>query len=59
MRIYCHKKYNECIFNPRLYFDQNLAKQMAGFAGWNATTAITSIVSQYGLGIVLNHFSVL
>lgn len=56
MRIYCHKKYNECIFNPRLYFDRDLAKQMAGFAGWNATTAITSIASQYGLGIVLNHF---
>lgn len=56
MRVYCHRKYDECVFNPRLYFDWKLSKQMAEFAGWNATTAITSMVSQYGLGIVLNHF---
>lgn len=56
MRIYCHRKYEECKFNPRKYFDWKLSKQMATFAGWNATTAISSIGSQYGLGIVLNHF---
>lgn len=56
MRIYCHRKYDECIFNPRQYFDRTLSKQMVSFAGWNATTAITSMASQYGLGIVLNHF---
>lgn len=56
MRVYCHRKYEECKFNPRLYFDRSVIKQMASFAGWNATSAITSIVSQYGLGIVLNHF---
>lgn len=56
MRAYCHHKYDECKFNPRLYFDQRMIKQMASFAGWNATSAITSIASQYGLGIVLNHF---
>ena len=56
MRVYCHRKYEECKFNPRLFYDRSVIKQMAGFAGWNATSAITSIASQYGLGIVLNHF---
>ena len=31
-------------------------KEMTGFAGWNSMSSITAIGSQYGLGIVLNHF---
>lgn len=31
-------------------------KEMTGFAGWNFLTSTSAIVSQYGLGLVLNHF---
>lgn len=56
MRIYCHRKYAECVLSPRRYFDRSLMKEMTGFAGWNSMSSITAIGSQYGLGIVLNHF---
>ena len=56
MRVYCHHKYEECKLNPKKYFDKQICKQMAAFAGWNATSTTTSLVSQYGLGVVLNHF---
>lgn len=56
MRIYCHQNYAECQLNFRKYFDKRISLQMTTFAGWNATSSISTIVSQYGLGIVLNHF---
>jgi O-antigen/teichoic acid export membrane protein len=56
MRVYCHKKYEECVFRPRKYYDKVLMKEMSGFAGWNFMTASSSMIGQYGLGLVLNHF---
>jgi O-antigen/teichoic acid export membrane protein len=56
MRVYCHRKYEECVFKPRKYYDKALMKEMSGFAGWNFLTASSSMIGQYGLGIVLNHF---
>jgi O-antigen/teichoic acid export membrane protein len=56
MRVYCHRKYEECVFKPRRYYDKVLMKEMSGFAGWNFLTASSSMIGQYGLGIVLNHF---
>jgi Na+-driven multidrug efflux pump len=56
MRIYCHRKYEECMFKPRRYYDKTLMKEMMGFAGWNFLSAASSLSGQYGLGIVLNHF---
>jgi O-antigen/teichoic acid export membrane protein len=56
MRAYCHKKYEECMFKPKTYYDKALMKEMTGFAGWNFLTSSSSMVGQYGLGIVLNHF---
>lgn len=56
MRIYCHRHYAECIIAPRRYFDRRLAREMTGFAGWNMLSSVTAIGTQYGLGIVLNHF---
>ena len=56
MKVYCHRHYEECIICPRKYWDKGLMMEMASFAGWNFITSFTSIVSQYGLGIVLNHF---
>jgi O-antigen/teichoic acid export membrane protein len=56
MRAYCHKKYEECVFKPKTYYDKALMKEMTGFAGWNFIGTSSSMVGQYGLGIVLNHF---
>ena len=56
MRVYCHKHYVECVVAPRRYWDKGLMKEMTSFAGWNFTTSISNIATQYGLSIVLNHF---
>jgi Na+-driven multidrug efflux pump len=56
MRVYCHRKYEECVFKPKRYYDKTLMKEMMGFAGWNFLSAASSLSGQYGLGIVLNHF---
>jgi O-antigen/teichoic acid export membrane protein len=56
MRVYCKRNYEECVFKPRTYYNKALMQEMTGFAGWNFLTAFSSVVGQYGLGIVLNHF---
>lgn len=56
MRVYCHKKYDECIISIRKYYDKKIMKDMTAFAGWNFLTIASSMLSQYGMGIVLNHF---
>lgn len=56
MRVYCHRKYVECTFSPRRYYDKKLMREMTGFAGWNLLAASSGIVTQYGLSIVLNSF---
>lgn len=56
MRIYCHKYYSECIIAPRLYWNKGIMKEMTLFASWNFMGAVSGIVSQYGLSIILNHF---
>lgn len=56
MRIYCKRNYNECHFNYSLYFRKDIMKEMTSFAGWNFLSSFSSIVGNYGNGIVLNHF---
>jgi O-antigen/teichoic acid export membrane protein len=56
MRVYCHKHYTECVFAPRKYWDRQLMKELTEFAGWNLMGATSSMISQYGLSIVLNNF---
>lgn len=56
MQTYCHHKYTECAFTPRKYFSPSLMKSMTAFAGWNLIGVTSSMISQYGLGIVLNNF---
>lgn len=55
-RIYCRRNFSECLFNPRRYWDKKVAKEMLSFAFWVLCSSITSMVSFYGSGIVLNHF---
>ena len=56
MRVYCHKHYEECVIAPRQYWNKGLMKEMTSFAGWNFIGSLMSIISNYGMGIVLNHF---
>lgn len=56
MRIYCHQKYEECHVSFTRYINKDLMKEMTGFAGWNFLTSVSSVFTQYGLGLVLNHF---
>lgn len=56
MRIYCHRHYEECIIAPRIYWKKDLMKEMGSFAGWDFIVSISSILSNYGNGIILNHF---
>lgn len=54
-RIYCHLKYKEVVFAPGKYYKKNIMKEMTGFAGWIFLNSATSIIGNYGLGIVLNN----
>ena len=56
MRIYCHKKYEECVIAPWKFWDGSLLKEMTSFAGWNFLGVASSMFSQYGQGLVLNYF---
>jgi O-antigen/teichoic acid export membrane protein len=56
MRVYCHRKYEECVFKPGRYWDKALMKEMSGFAGWNFIKTFCSMIVNYGQGIVLNIF---
>ncbi|ORL43740.1 MATE family efflux transporter [Zunongwangia atlantica] len=56
MRIYCHKKYSECVLAPKKYWEPILMKEMTSFAGWNLFGTASGMISQYGIGIVLNTF---
>ncbi len=56
MQIYCHRKYEECIIAPKKYFEKALMQEMTSFAGWSFLYSASSIITQYGLGIVLNNF---
>lgn len=54
MRIYCHRNYDECIISPKKYWIKGLMKEMTSFAGWNLLSTSTAMITNYGLGIVLN-----
>lgn len=56
MRYYCHKNYEECLFNPKIYYSPTVAKEMTSFAGWNFLAATTSLVGNSGMSLVLNSF---
>lgn len=56
MKIYCHRKYEECFIGFKKYWSIGLVKEIASFSGWNFLTAISSLASYYGTGLVMNHF---
>jgi len=56
MRVYSHKKYEECQINFKRYYDKPLMMEMTHFAGWNFLGSASSILAGYGSAIILNHF---
>jgi len=56
MRVYCHRKYAECVLAPREYMDKRLMREMSGFAGWGLLTSATTMITMQGAAIVLNVF---
>ena len=55
-RIYCHRKYQECEIDFKKHFSKSTFKEMASFAGWSFMGASSSMIANYGQGIVLNVF---
>ena len=56
MYVYCHRHYQECVLALTKYYSRSIILDMSRFAGWSFLTTITSMLTQYGLGIVLNSF---
>ena len=55
-RIYCHWKYEECQINFKEHFSKSTFNEMSSFAGWSFLGASTSMIANYGQGIVMNMF---
>jgi len=55
-QIYCHRKYDECDIKVIKKFDKTEFIGMAKFAGWSFLGSSSSVISNYGQGIVLNMF---
>ncbi|WP_158847917.1 oligosaccharide flippase family protein [Algibacter sp. L1A34] len=55
-QIYCHTKYEEVTINFKKYFNKPLFKEMTGFAGWSFLGSSSSLLTNYGQGIVINMF---
>ncbi|MGD0960734.1 MAG: hypothetical protein ABSB19_13090 [Methylomonas sp.] len=53
---YCHLRYQECALNIRKYYEKTLLKQMTGFSAWSFLGSASTMISNYGQGIVINIF---
>lgn len=56
MKVYCHKYYSECVLAPRRYFHKDILKEMTSFAGWNLFATAAAMITNSGVGIVMNMF---
>jgi O-antigen/teichoic acid export membrane protein len=55
-RIYCHRYYAECELNFRKHYEKPLLQEISSFAGWSLLGSASSMVANYGQGIVINIF---
>jgi hypothetical protein len=55
-RVYCHRKYAECEFNFKKYYDKDQFRKIRHFAGWSFLGSSSSMIANYGQGIVINVF---
>lgn len=56
MRLYCKKKYQECVFSPRKYANTRMAKEIGVFSGWNFVGALAQMTGNHGSNILMNHY---
>ena len=56
MRIYCHRKYTECVLNFRRFGKLETMKELGAFAGWNFVGVFASVAGNFGSTILMNHF---
>ncbi|WP_290158583.1 hypothetical protein [uncultured Duncaniella sp.] len=56
IRTYCHKKYSECKIDFKKYINKPTIKELGSFAGWNLLSSSSSMITQYGMNIIVNHF---
>lgn len=56
-KAYCKRNYTECRnTNMRKYYNKSIIKEMTSFAGWNLTNITTSVISLYGMSVIINHY---
>lgn len=56
MRMYCHKRYEECLFKPLVYFSKHKMKEMTLFALYKLYAQTTSMIGNFGIGLLANHY---
>lgn len=56
MQIYSKRKYAECVFSPKLYFNMQLLKAISSFAGWRFIGVFAQFFGNHGSNILMNHF---
>lgn len=55
-RIYCHRYYAECELNFRKHYEKPLLHEISTYAGWSLLGSASSMIANYGQGIVINIF---
>jgi len=55
-RFYCSRYYDECKINIGKYFKKKIFLELTHFAGWSFLGASTSMITNYGQGILMNIF---
>ncbi|MDK2977680.1 MAG: hypothetical protein PWP52_394 [Bacteroidales bacterium] len=55
-QLYCHARYQEVTLHIKRYYSKPLFREMTSFAGWSFLGSSTSLIANYGQGIVLNMF---
>ena len=55
-QVYCTRKYEECRMNVKKYFSKPIFSEMTSFAGWSFLGSSSSMVANYGQGIIMNVF---
>ena len=54
--LYCKKKYKECLINLKDNYDYNVLREISTFAAWSLLGVSSSMITNYGQGLVLNIF---
>lgn len=56
IKIYCHKKYHECVISIKKYWNLSIMKEMTTYAGWNLMGTASSMITNNSVSIIMNMF---